>query len=105
MKRLCRRRQRPTDPPRALVPSFVAQPFLERPKMNFGIAPAELFNVRLETGMIEPAEHLVKLLPKGEADNRKRQSPKPHLFAEHAAKTSAASRLVSSLPAISSACP
>ena len=54
--------------------------------MDFGIAPTEPLDVRLETGVIEPAEHLVKLLPEDEANNRKRQSPKLHLFAEHAAK-------------------
>src|SRR5262245_19459283 len=72
--------------PGALMPPFVAQPFLKGPKMHFGIAPAEPLNVRIETGMIEPGEHLVILLPKDEADNRKRQSAKLHLFAEHAAK-------------------
>src|SRR5262249_29880460 len=72
--------------PGALMPPFVAQPFLEGPKMHFGIAPAEPLNVRIETGMIEPVEHLVILFPKDEADNRKRQSPKLHLFAKHAAK-------------------
>src|SRR5262249_6169224 len=45
---------RRTHVPCALLPSFVAQPFLERPEMDFGIAQAEPLNVRLETGVIEP---------------------------------------------------
>jgi hypothetical protein len=72
--------------PRALMPPFVAQPFFKGPKMDFRIAPAKSLYVSLKSGMIEPMEHLVKLFPENEADDRERQPSKFHFLSEHAAK-------------------
>jgi hypothetical protein len=39
--------------------------------MNFRIVPAEAVDVGLESGMIEPAKHLVELLPEEKANGWK----------------------------------
>ena len=54
--------------------------------MDFRIAPAETFDISLESGLIEPAKQLVELLPEEKTDERKRQFLKFHFFAEDAAK-------------------
>jgi hypothetical protein len=38
--------------------------------MDFRVAPAKAVDVGLETGTIEPAKHLVELLPEDEANDR-----------------------------------
>jgi hypothetical protein len=72
--------------PHALVPPFVAQPFLQGTKMDFRVAPAEAVDVGLEARTIEPAKHLVEFLPEEKANGQKRQSLELHFLAEHAAK-------------------
>jgi hypothetical protein len=52
------------------VPSYCAQPFLERLKVNFRVAATETGNIRLEAGLIEPAEHLIELFAEEKPHHR-----------------------------------
>ena len=54
----------------AFVPSFGAQPLLERLKLNLGVFAPRFQDVCLEARLVEPAEHLVELLAEEKANHR-----------------------------------
>src|SRR6266567_2841575 len=54
----------------AFVPSFGAQPLLERLKLNLGVFAPQFRDVCLEARLVEPAEHLVELLAEEKANHR-----------------------------------
>src|SRR5262252_6618140 len=64
---------RRADASRALVPSFVTQPFVEAPQAYLRIAPAKAVDVGLESRDVEPAKHLMELLAEDEAHDREGQ--------------------------------
>ena len=68
------------------MPTLIAQPLLQRAETDFGVAPAQAFDVGLEACLIEPAKHLIKLLSQHEANDRKWYSLKFHFLSEHATK-------------------
>src|SRR5262249_47707813 len=76
-----------------LIPSFFAQPFIQISEMDFRIVPAKLTNVRLEPIRIEPAEHLIKLLPQHQTNHRHRKLLKFYRFPKHAAKNCSSLRV------------
>src|SRR5262245_17957290 len=77
------RRANATD---ALVPALVAQPLLQRLQTDFGIAPAQARDVRLESRFVEPSEHLVELPAEEEPDHRQGQPAKLYGLAEDPAE-------------------
>src|SRR5215471_17560876 len=72
--------------PRPLVPALVAQPFLEVAQADLWVTALQFRNIGFEAGIVEPAEHLVKLFAEKEPHDRHRQLMKFHLFAGDAAE-------------------
>src|SRR5205814_9769691 len=70
----------------SFMPSFLPEPFLKTQQPNLRKAPFQSRNVRLETRIVEPAKHLVKLLAKNQADKRQREPLKFDAFAQNATK-------------------